>query len=249
MTATPFGDRRVRPLEADGPTVDVDAPGVVGIDATEDLHERGLAGAVLADERVHLPTLEGEDRPRAAPRRRRSSCGCRASRAAAGAPLLTAAVPGTGSTVTIGSGSVPISPRPRADTRSTFSLVTMGRSRNIVRRGDLVGLAGQLPARDLSTAGGALRIGILVDGAVDGAAVDAGLHVGRVVAHEELDRPSRPLSMAYLAAVAPSGPWSTIASSVALGVLVEPVLGDARGPWRCPSRPSAPRRSRCSGCP
>ena len=46
--------------EADGRAVDQDLAGVGGLDAGEDLHQRRLAGAVLAHERVNLAGAEVE---------------------------------------------------------------------------------------------------------------------------------------------------------------------------------------------
>ena len=56
--ARPFGVADAG--EADGGAVDQDLAGVGGLDAGEDLHQRRLAGAVLAHERVHLAGAEVE---------------------------------------------------------------------------------------------------------------------------------------------------------------------------------------------
>ncbi len=50
--------------------------GVLGVDAGQDLHQGGLAGAVLAAQPHDLAALQGEVDARAAPPRRRSSCRC-----------------------------------------------------------------------------------------------------------------------------------------------------------------------------
>ena len=57
-------------------------------DAGEDLHERRLAGAVLADERVHRAGLDREADVRRAPGRRRSSSRLRAARRGAAARVI-----------------------------------------------------------------------------------------------------------------------------------------------------------------
>src|SRR5690606_27934248 len=49
-----------RPLEADGLAVDEYPPLVRVVEAEEDVHQGGLAGAVLAEGRMHLPGLERE---------------------------------------------------------------------------------------------------------------------------------------------------------------------------------------------
>ena len=46
--------------DRDGLAVDVDAAGVGGVGAAQDLHQRGLARAVLAHQRVDLPAGDGE---------------------------------------------------------------------------------------------------------------------------------------------------------------------------------------------
>jgi len=46
--------------EVDRGAVEFDRPGVGLVDAGEDLHERGLAGPVLTDDREHLAGPQGE---------------------------------------------------------------------------------------------------------------------------------------------------------------------------------------------
>ncbi len=52
--ANPAGQRVGRTAEVDGDPVHHDVAAVLTIGATQDLHERGLAGAVLAEQHVHL---------------------------------------------------------------------------------------------------------------------------------------------------------------------------------------------------
>ena len=48
--------------------------GVVGVGAAEDLHQRALAGPVLADEGMDLAAVDGRRTRRSAPERRRTTC-------------------------------------------------------------------------------------------------------------------------------------------------------------------------------
>ena len=63
--------------------VDRDLAGIGLVGAGKDLHQRRFAGAVLADQPVHLAAADMRDRRREARRRRESACRCRASRESA----------------------------------------------------------------------------------------------------------------------------------------------------------------------
>ena len=53
--------------EVDLAPVDADRAGVLAVDALQDLHQRRLAGAVAAGQRVHLARRDARSRPRAGP--------------------------------------------------------------------------------------------------------------------------------------------------------------------------------------
>ena len=56
----PGRDRVLRRVDRDRPAVDEDRAGVGPRQPVEDPHQRRLAGAVLAEQRVHLAARDGE---------------------------------------------------------------------------------------------------------------------------------------------------------------------------------------------
>ena len=80
-------DRVPRRAEADRLPVQEDLARVVLVEPVEDVHQRRLAGAVLAEERVHLAPAHVEARRRRWRERRGTPCGFRASRGRVPRPL------------------------------------------------------------------------------------------------------------------------------------------------------------------
>ena len=81
--------RRPRAGDVHRLAVEANLAGVPAIGAAENLHQRGLAGAVLAEEHVDVAGAPASGRHCPARRRQETSCGCRASRARAGqSPLF-----------------------------------------------------------------------------------------------------------------------------------------------------------------